>query len=171
MSSNIEHTAQKTAHCWVDGSARGAPGTAGVGIHITDWRGKDLYKGGGWIGNATNNQAEYAAMLAGLLTVESLGYRFVQMYSDSETVVHQINGLYQLKSPNLFRLAGCVATQLRRFQEWEVLRIPRTHNHIANSIAQAVTNKKSPYRMKEYNDWFWGEVKRLENERLTKQTF
>ena len=89
---------------YIDGGARGNPGPAGYGVHIIDESGNvlaELYEG---IGTATNNIAEYRGLLAALEWAVAHGQTRLHIRSDSQLLVHQMNGVYRIKHPGLIPL-------------------------------------------------------------------
>jgi len=90
------------AYC--DGAARGNPGPAGFGVHITDASGRTIHEIARGIGPATNNVAEYSALLAALEWASSEGVRELLVRSDSHLMVQQMNGAYKVKNANLQKL-------------------------------------------------------------------
>jgi|SRR6056297_126900 len=84
-----------------DGGARGNPGPAAIGYVIKDKNKKILFKHGEYIGTATNNIAEYRAVISALEKALELGGDDLEFYIDSELVVKQINGLYKVKNKDL----------------------------------------------------------------------
>ena len=89
---------------YTDGGARGNPGPAGIGVYITDAEGKMLEEHAVYLGVATNNQAEYKAVLLGLERALSLGATEVEVRADSELIIKQTTGLYKVKHPDLLPL-------------------------------------------------------------------
>ena len=87
-----------------DGGARGNPGPAGFGVVIEKTDGEILERHAEFIGRATNNQAEYQALLWGLRRCLVLGAKQVDVLSDSELLVKQMNGQYRVKNPELGQL-------------------------------------------------------------------
>ena len=89
---------------YIDGGARGNPGPAGYGVHIIDQGGNvlaELYEA---IGTATNNIAEYRGLLAALEWAVAHGHTRLHIKSDSQLLVHQMNGVYRIKHPGLLPL-------------------------------------------------------------------
>ena len=84
-----------------DGGARGNPGPAGAGFVLQGRDGVVIAEGGRFLGECTNNVAEYEALIWGLETALELGVRDITVLSDSELVVRQISGLYKVKHANL----------------------------------------------------------------------
>jgi len=86
---------------YTDGASRGNPGPAAIGAVIKDGQGRVLARISKRIGRTTNNQAEYRAVIAALEEAVRLGAAGVEIKSDSELVVRQINGRYRVKNPGL----------------------------------------------------------------------
>lgn len=134
-------------HC--DGASSGNPGPSGIGVFINiagkdaGHHGKDhCYRISEYIGNATNNVAEYHALLKGLEAVRSLGIDNIKIFLDSELLVRQINGIYRVKNKNLIPLWVKVMKILKEFSHYIVSHVPREMNKEADSLARrAVTQK------------------------------
>ncbi len=118
-----------------DGAARGNPGPAAIGVVIMDETNQIVRELSWSIGHATNNQAEYRALIAGLEAVLELGATAVTVNMDSELVVRQLQGSYKVKSPKLLPLFQR-ASQLRaRFESFHIAHIPRELNRRADALA------------------------------------
>jgi ribonuclease HI len=87
------------AHC--DGASRGNPGESGIGIIFRDEQGNVIYSGSGYIGKATNNVAEYEALIACLEKTIQLHCKKLIVHSDSELMVRQLQGTYKVKNKHL----------------------------------------------------------------------
>ncbi|MCY3802301.1 MAG: ribonuclease HI family protein [Chloroflexi bacterium] len=96
---------KKRAVIYCDGASRGNPGEAAAGVAIWDERGESLGTVSLYLGRRTNNQAEYAALLAGVMSAQVLGLTDVEFRLDSELVVKQLNGEYRIKDASLRELA------------------------------------------------------------------
>lgn len=164
-----DHESYKTCHIYVDGAATPNPGSMSVGVYIKDWAGNFLYEGGGYIGQGSNNEAEYLAVVAGLLTAEVLGYRFAEVYSDSQVVVKTLRGEHKLHAPALIPLAAIAKKQISRFHSVEITQIPRTQNQEADAITQKVLTKG--YKNEEYKAWLDTEVARLKGKGNVRNRF
>ena len=120
-----------------DGVSRGNPGPAAIGAIIRDERGRLLASISQPIGRATNNQAEYRAIIAALEKALALGARQVELNSDSELVVRQIKGQYRVRKEALRPLYQRVK-ELQSFLEgFTVRHIPRQQNREADKLANA----------------------------------
>lgn len=126
---------------YTDGAARGNPGPAGLGVVVLDERGKILSELARYIGETTNNQAEYHGLLAGLEEAARLGARGVRVRMDSELVVRQLSGTYRVKSPDLLPLFQRVRTWRARFQSFEVKHVSREENRRADALANAAIDE------------------------------
>ncbi len=120
-----------------DGGARGNPGPAAAGVVIEDAGGKRLFAGGFFLGQTTNNVAEYQAIRYGLEQVLKLGGRDLVLYSDSELIVKQLRGEYRVKNANLRQQYEQVAALLDQLDSCEINHVYRT----GNSQADALVNR------------------------------
>lgn len=125
-----------------DGGARGNPGPAGIGVVIT--RGEEeLEKFGAYIGEATNNQAEYIALLAGLDRAAKHTDTDVDCILDSELVVKQLNGEYKIKSPELRKLKQQVDHHATAFRQVTFRHTRRENNADADQLVnEALDNRE-----------------------------
>ena len=121
----------------VDGGARGNPGPAGVGVVVTGEHGEELARANDFIGVATNNEAEYHALLLGLARASQLGAREVEVVNDSQLVARQITGEYRVKKADLKPLHAQALAALRGFERWHVRSVPREQNEIADGLVNA----------------------------------
>lgn len=136
-------TGLESMHIHIDGASRGNPGEAGFGVHVTRPDGTpvaDLY---GYLGRATNNVAEYQALLHALRYALSRGARRVRVFSDSELVVRQVGGAYRVKHPGLAPLFHEAQALRRRFEEALVSHVPRERNREADRLANRAIDEKA----------------------------
>jgi ribonuclease HI len=128
----------------VDGASRGNPGEAGFGVHVTGDDGSEVASLYGYLGKATNNVAEYQALLHGLRFALARGASRVEIFSDSELLVRQVEGRYRVKSPGLQPLHREAKGLLARFERVRVAHVPRERNREADALAnQAVDERGS----------------------------
>jgi ribonuclease HI len=132
-------------HIHIDGGSRGNPGEAGFGIHVEDGAGGVLAELYGYLGRASNNVAEYQALLHALRWALDRGARRVQVFSDSELVVRQISGEYRVKHPDMIPLHREATSLLRRFEEASVLHVPRERNRQADRLANRALDEKASF--------------------------
>ncbi len=130
------------AKIYIDGAARGNPGEAGIGILVKDGQDKkikSLYK---YIGQATNNVAEYTALVYGLQEALILNLKDVVVYSDSELLVKQLNGEYKVKNFNLKPYYEQFLHLKSGFTGLEIRQISRAENKDTDKLAnQAIDSR------------------------------
>ena len=119
----------------VDGAARGNPGHAGIGGIISNEAGCKLLSFSEYIGETTNNVAEYSALIFGLREAAKLKSNSVVVYSDSELLVQQLNGLYKVKNAGLKPLFGEARRLLSSYMGVTVYHVPREENSEADKLA------------------------------------
>ena len=118
----------------VDGGARGNPGPAAIAAVVTTPEGEVVDSRGETIGRATNNVAEYRALLLGIHTARELGAREVELIGDSELVVKQVKGEYKVKDAGLRPLHAEVRSALQDFERWSIRHVRREHNAAADAL-------------------------------------
>ena len=128
---------------YIDGAAKGNPGEAGIGIVLLDAHGKSLFKIGCYIGHATNNQAEYQALIMALEKVLDLGRREIIVFTDSELIEKQIKGLYKVKNETLKQYHTRARDLLNRFQSFRMVLIPREKNREADRLASKAAQERA----------------------------
>ena len=126
----------------IDGAAKGNPGPAGIGLVARDAGGRVLLEHGEYIGETSNNVAEYTALIRGLTLLLERGVQEVQVASDSELLVRQIHGLYRVKAPHLVPLHRKAAALLARFARSRVDHVPREANREADALANAAVARR-----------------------------
>jgi ribonuclease H / adenosylcobalamin/alpha-ribazole phosphatase len=117
-----------------DGGARGNPGPAAYGYVLETEDGTVLAAHGEPIGVATNNVAEYRALVAGLETALELGVDEVDVVSDSQLLVRQMTGEYKVKNEALRKLSLQAAALARRLRKVTYRSVPREHNELADRL-------------------------------------
>ena len=120
---------------YTDGAARGNPGPAAVGVVVLDSDQRPLTKISRFLGCATNNQAEYAALIAGLEVALELKANQVVVAMDSELVARQMAGAYRVKSPNLTPLYLRARELASRLGSVSFRLLPRSMNAEADKLA------------------------------------
>jgi ribonuclease H / adenosylcobalamin/alpha-ribazole phosphatase len=118
-----------------DGGARGNPGPAGIGVVLEDGSGTVVAEIGRGIGHATNNVAEYEALIAGLEIALDQGVTEVEVYLDSELVAQQVAGRWKIKNETLRGLAVRAGALLERFESARITQVPRERNVAADALA------------------------------------
>jgi ribonuclease HI len=125
----------------VDGAARGNPGPGAIGAVLKDENGNTLGRISRTIGTATNNQAEYRAIIAALEKAISLGAGQVVVKSDSELVVNQINGRYKIKNTVLRPLYQQVVRLAGSLESFAITSVPREQNAEADALANKALDR------------------------------
>jgi ribonuclease HI len=118
-----------------DGAARGNPGPAGIGVHITNEDGSLVAEIAEGIGEATNNVAEYTAVIEGLERAQELGARTVTLRSDSQLLISQLTGRYRVKAPHLQILHRQARSIAAGFERILFEHVPRERNTEADRLA------------------------------------
>lgn len=121
----------------VDGGARGNPGPAAIGAVLSAPDGEILEETAEAIGVATNNVAEYRALLLGLERARALGADEVEVVGDSELVAKQVQGIYKVKHAGLRPLHRESRAALARFARWSMRSVPRAQNARADALVNA----------------------------------
>src|ERR1044071_6919401 len=119
----------------VDGAARGNPGEAGCGAVILDDAGSVVKELSCYLGHATNNVAEYEALLMGLEELRRLGKKKIRVQSDSQLLVRQLNGQYRVKDEKLKHLFDRARNLLGEFDPIRVVHVSRESNKLADRLA------------------------------------
>ncbi len=125
-----------------DGASRGNPGEAGIGVVIEDQHGKEIKEIRRYIGKATNNQAEYTALLEGLKAAHELSADNLTVFADSELLVKQMKGEYRVKHPQLQPLFTQAKSLTLNFKYFNILHVPREKNAHADALANEAIDKK-----------------------------
>ncbi|MFA6548559.1 MAG: ribonuclease HI family protein [Candidatus Margulisiibacteriota bacterium] len=119
---------------YTDGAARGNPGPAGIGVVIRNDE-KVLLEIADYIGETTNNIAEYTALIRGLEEAIDMDEKQVRVFSDSELIVKQVNGEYRVKNEGLAPLHNNVKALTHKFKKFEIFYISRDNNKAADKLA------------------------------------
>jgi ribonuclease HI len=127
----------------VDGGARGNPGPAAIGVVVSMPDGEVLEEHADRIGSATNNVAEYRALMLGLERALALGAREVELIGDSELVVRQVQGEYKVRDEVLWRLHKHVIRALAEFDSWSIRHVRREENEAADRLVNEVLDAES----------------------------
>ncbi len=118
----------------VDGGARGNPGPAAIGVVISDPDGGVVEEVAERIGTASNNVAEYKAVIRGLERAAALGAEEIRIIGDSELIAKQITGVYKVKHVDMKPLHAAVTAGLRAFPKWSIRTVPRAQNAAADAL-------------------------------------
>ncbi|MBI4465152.1 MAG: ribonuclease HI family protein [Acidobacteria bacterium] len=127
---------------YIDGGSRGNPGPAGFGVVIQDAQGRTLETFSGFLGRATNNVAEYEALLAALEYASRQQSQSLKIYCDSELVTKQMQGLYRVQSPDLRPLHERARQLARHLSSFSIQHVPRAQNQLADRLANQAMDQQ-----------------------------
>ena len=134
----------RSCEVYIDGASHGNPGPAGVGAVFVDGQSQPVHQFSAYIGETTNNVAEYLALIYALQESLREGYTILAVKTDSELLARQINGQYAVRDAQLRLLHDLALHLLGSFKRCAVSHIPRTQNRLADRLAgQAVNAAKS----------------------------
>ena len=125
----------------VDGACRGNPGPAGIGALLTDGAGRVVAQVSEYLGEATNNVAEFCALIAALEEAQRAGAASVAVLTDSELLARQVTGLYRVKDKQLQWLHALILRLARGFQKFEIRHVPREENRQADRLANRAVSE------------------------------
>lgn len=123
---------------FVDGGARGNPGPAGAGAALT---GEKPFTVSEYLGETTNNVAEYTALLLLLQKALGLGYDELTVFADSELMVRQINGQYKVKDAKLKELFAQAKGYIAKLKTFSLTHVPREQNKEADRLVNAAIDR------------------------------
>ncbi|OGN92131.1 MAG: hypothetical protein A2Z75_05875 [Chloroflexi bacterium RBG_13_50_10] len=126
---------------YADGASRGNPGPAAIGAVIKDEQQKELVKISQYIGERTNNQAEYQAVIAALKEAARLKAATVTLHLDSELVAKQLAGSYKVRNLFLFPLYKEAAELCKKFVNLSIVHVGHEGNTEAHALAGAALKK------------------------------
>jgi ribonuclease HI len=125
----------------VDGGARGNPGPAAAAAVISDPDGGTLEESARVLGDATNNVAEYRALLLGLERARALGADEVEVIGDSELIAKQVSGAYKVRHAAMRDLHAEATRALSGFSRWTIRTVPRAANARADALVNAALDR------------------------------
>jgi ribonuclease HI len=132
----------KSINIFIDGASRGNPGPSGIGIVFCDDRNNVVKKLFKFIGNATNNVAEYSALIYAMQEALIDKYNDVKIKSDSELLTKQLTGEYKVKNDNLRPYYDMFQHIARGFDKIEIISINRDNNSIADKLANKAIDSR-----------------------------
>jgi len=127
----------------VDGSSRGNPGESSVGVLVTDDKGQVLQQASKLIGRATNNVAEYKALIEGVRLAIGHSPDEAVFLTDNQLVANQVNGFYQVREPHLEHLNHLALDLLAKLPRWRVNFVEREINNAAHRLAEQAFRERS----------------------------
>jgi ribonuclease HI len=135
-------TAIPRLRLYSDGAARGNPGPSGAGAVLIEPGGQVVAKLGKYLGTHTNNYAEYMGLLIGLKHAKSLGAKEIEIFADSELLIRQLGGRYQVKSPSLRPLYEEAVKLLNDFSRVKLVHVPREMNAEADEMSNRAIDER-----------------------------
>jgi ribonuclease HI len=132
---NAYRNAANGVTIYLDGASRGNPGPSGLGYYIIDENGKEVKRGGEFIGFATSRVAEYYGLKEGLEQAIELGLKKVNFRSDNLMMVNQLNGVYPVKNKDLFQVHEDVLRLISKLDAFSIMHVPREQNRVADAEA------------------------------------
>lgn len=127
----------------IDGGARGNPGDAGFGVEVRDAKGQTIAELFGYLGVQTNNVAEYAALIAALRYAIEGSAVDVEIRSDSELLVRQIQGVYRVKNAGLIPMHEAARRLMARISRVKLVHVPREKNKEADRLANRAMDTRA----------------------------
>ncbi|HEY3278177.1 MAG TPA: ribonuclease HI family protein [Syntrophorhabdaceae bacterium] len=129
-------------HVYIDGACSGNPGESGAGVIAFNGDGNELYRTSIYLGQMTNNMAEYEALIHALEKAKESMVKRVHVYTDSLLLANQINGIYKIHNACLQEYANKARIIMRLFDSFSVKHIPREENRMADKLAKKGVQKK-----------------------------
>jgi ribonuclease HI len=133
----------RVAKAYVDGASKGNPGDAGIGVAIFSMDGTKIAQESRAIGLATNNIAEYSALIEAMKMAQSLEVKVLNVIGDSELVVKQVSGQYKIKNPEILKKVQEVMALKKGFEKFTISHVAREHNTLADALSTAQLKKKT----------------------------
>jgi len=127
----------------IDGGARGNPGPAAYGVVVRNAKGEILAELAEYLGNQTNNFAEYSGLLAALEYAVTEKYPSLKVLSDSELLVKQMKGQYRVKNPGLLELYERARALVRKLEHFSIDHVLREYNREADRLVNKVLDSRS----------------------------
>jgi len=128
-------------HVNVDGASSGNPGKSGAGIFARDDEGRELLREGIFLGEMTNNMAEYEALLHALTSAAERSVKEITVYTDSLLVANQVTGVYKIKNTTLLDYVRRIKKIVSNFEHFTIQYIPREQNAVADKLAKDAIKK------------------------------
>jgi ribonuclease HI/ADP-ribose pyrophosphatase YjhB (NUDIX family) len=135
--------ASDAATIYTDGGSRGNPGPSGIGYYIVGADGREIKRGGEFLGMSNSRLAEYYALKEGLEQAIELGLKRVNFMSDSLMMVNQLNGVYQVKNMDLMQVYSDVLGLLSKLDSYSFTHIPREQNKEADAEVNRVIDENT----------------------------
>ena len=138
-----ETAAQDSAIIYTDGGSRGNPGPSSLGYYIIDKNGREIKRGGEFLGFSSSRLAEYYGLKAGLEQAIELGLKHVDFRSDSLMLVNQMNGIYKVKNTDLMQVHNDVLKLLEKLDSYSFMHVPRSQNVEADAEVNKILDMET----------------------------
>lgn len=133
----------RVAKAYVDGASKGNPGESGIGVALFSMDGEKIAQQAKAIGLATNNIAEYSALIEAMKMATEMGIKILNVIGDSELMVRQVSGVYKIKNVEILKKAKEVMALKRGFEKFTISYVGREHNTLADALSTSLLKKKS----------------------------
>lgn len=133
----------KEVKLFADGGSRGNPGPSASGYVLLDMQDNVIAKNGTYLGETTNNQAEYHSLITGLQEARRLGADYVHVYMDSQLVINQMKGRYKVRHTGLKPVYQKVLDIANQFKDVTYTYVPRELNKMADTIVNEILDKQN----------------------------
>ena len=144
LTGGVEIDFRKTANSatvYVDGASRGNPGPSGIGYYILDQEGREVKRGGEFIGFATGRVAEYFALKEGCEQALKLGFKSVRFVGDNLMMINQMNGIYKVKNADLLQIYKDIQNLIKNFETVAFVHTRREENEEADMEANLAIDR------------------------------
>lgn len=131
----------RMAKVYVDGASKGNPGEAGIGVAMFSMEGKKIAQLSRAIGQATNNIAEYTALIEAMRMAQRMGVKVLNVISDSELMVKQMTGLYKIKNAEILKKVQEGQALKKAFERFNINYVGREYNQLADALSTALIPK------------------------------
>jgi ribonuclease HI len=138
---NVYRNVANGVTIYTDGASRGNPGPAGLGYYIIDENGREVKRGGEFIGFATSRVAEYYALKEACEQAIELGYKSVRFVSDNLMMINQMNGIYAIKNNDLVPIYNDIKELLKQFEAVAFVHVRREYNKEADEQANLAIDR------------------------------
>lgn len=133
----------RMAKAYVDGASKGNPGDAGIGVALFSMEGKKIAQLARAIGLATNNIAEYSALIEAMQMAQRMGVKVLHVISDSELMVKQMTGVYKIKNPEILKKTQEAQALKKQFERFNINYVGREYNTLADALSTRLLKKKA----------------------------
>ncbi len=138
---NVFRNVANGATIYTDGASRGNPGPAGIGYYVIDENGREVKRGGEFIGFATSRVAEYYGLKEACEQAIELGFKSVRFVSDNLMMINQLNGIYAIKNNDLLPIYNDIQELLKQFEAVAFVHVRREYNKEADEQANLAIDR------------------------------